>query len=289
VVAAARVPVADLFLLNTAKKADLFRESDRRLRTRMLLGVVLALAPMLALVIILTRSLAQFRRSETEAVREEHLRTIGEAANVIAHEVRNSLNGIRMGFDLMLDKQRRPSERVVTELRAEIERLSTFTYQLMLFAKNPQPNRTPVNLSEMVPRWLTLTRDVAAETGVEVELSGADRPILVEGDPMLLQIVVGNLVSNALDAVAGVEPPKITVALATGSGTAEVRVEDNGPGVEVSFRERLFEPFVTGKPSGVGMGLSISRKIARAHGGDLVLDGTRAGASFLLTLPLEAT
>jgi two-component system C4-dicarboxylate transport sensor histidine kinase DctB len=289
VVAAARVPVADLFLLNTAKKADLFRESDRRLRTRMLLGVVLALAPMLALVIILTRSLAQFRRSETEAVREEHLRTIGEAANVIAHEVRNSLNGIRMGFDLMLDKQRRPSERVVTELRAEIERLSTFTYQLMLFAKNPQPNRTPVNLSEMVPRWLTLTRDVAAETGVEVELSGADRPILVEGDPMLLQIVVGNLVSNALDAVAGVEPPKITVALATGSGKAEVRVEDNGPGVEVSFRERLFEPFVTGKPSGVGMGLSISRKIARAHGGDLVLDGTRTGASFLLTLPLEAT
>jgi signal transduction histidine kinase len=289
VVAAARVPVADLFLLNTAKKADLFRESDHRLRVRLLLGVVLALSPMLALVFILTRSLAQFRRSETEAVREEHLRTIGEAANVIAHEVRNSLNGIRMGFDLMLDKQNRPSERVVTELRAEIERLATFTYQLMMFAKNPQPHRTPVDLSEMVPRWLSLTRDVAAETGVEVKLSGADRPILVEGDPMLLQIVVGNLVSNALDAVAGVEPPKITVALATDAGKAEVRVEDNGPGVEVDFRQRLFEPFVTGKPSGVGMGLSISRKIARAHGGDLVLDATRTGASFLLTLPLEAT
>lgn len=289
VAAAARVPVADLFLLSTAKKADLFAESDRRLRVRLLLGVALALSPMLALVLFLTRSLAEFRRSETEAVREEHLRTIGEAANVIAHEVRNSLNGIRMGFDLMLDKHRRPSERVVTELRAEIERLSTFTYQLMLFAKNPEPHRTPVNLSEMVPRWLTLTRDVAAETGVEVELSGADQPILVDGDPMLLQIVVGNLVSNALDAVAGVEPPKITVALATESGQAEVRVEDNGPGVEESFRERLFEPFVTGKPSGVGMGLSISRKIARAHGGDLVLDPSRAGASFLLTLPLEAT
>ena len=84
VAAAARVPVADLFLLSTAKKEDLFRESDRRLRVRLLLGVVLALSPMIALVFILTRSLAQFRRSETEAVREEHLRTIGEAANVTA-------------------------------------------------------------------------------------------------------------------------------------------------------------------------------------------------------------
>ncbi|HEX4339045.1 MAG TPA: sensor histidine kinase [Polyangiaceae bacterium] len=289
IVASARVPVADLFLLNAAKKSDLFADSDRRLRVRLLLGVVLALSPMIALVLILSRSLAQFRRSETEAVREEHLRTIGEAANVIAHEVRNSLNGIRMGIDLMLDKHRRPSERVVTELRAEIERLSSFTYQLMLFAKNPDPHRTAVNLSEMVPRWLSLTRDVAAETGVEVQLHGADRPVVVQGDPTLLQIVVGNLVSNALDAVAGVEPPLIVVALAAEDGHAEVRVEDNGPGVEPTFRERLFQPFVTGKPSGVGMGLSISRKIARAHGGDLVLDTTRAGASFLLTLPTEAT
>jgi C4-dicarboxylate-specific signal transduction histidine kinase len=81
--------------------------------------------------------------------------------------------------------------------------------------------------------------------------------------------VISNLVSNALDAVAGVEPPKIVVALAAVGDHAEVRVEDNGPGVTDALRERLFTPFVTGKPSGVGMGLSISQKIARAHGGDV--------------------
>src|SRR5262249_305040 len=144
-----------------------------------------------------------------------------------------------------------------------------------------------VDLAEMVPRWLSLTRDVAVETGVDVQLTGADHPIPVLGDPTLLQIVVGNLVSNALDAVAGVEPPRLTVALSTRGAQADVRVEDNGPGVDVAFRERLFEPFVTGKPSGVGMGLSISRKIARAHGGDLVLEDRAPGASFLVTLPLE--
>jgi len=289
VVATARVPIGNLFLLSTEIESDLFRDSDARLRTRLALGVFLALAPMLALVLFLRRSLTQFQRSETEAMREENLRNLGEAANVIAHEVRNSLNGIGMGFDLLTDKHRRPSDRVLTELRAEMERLSTFAYQLMMFAKNPEPQRAPVDLSEMVPRWLALTRDVAAETGVIIELTGADRPILVEGDPMLLQIIVGNLVSNALDAVASANPPRIVVALSTSATAAEVRVEDNGKGVDDALRDRLFEPFVTGKPSGVGMGLSISRKIARAHGGDLSLEPRNPGASFVLTLPLEAT
>jgi signal transduction histidine kinase len=287
IVAASRLPVGDLLLLNVARASELFRDSDERLWTRLLFGVFLALAPMLALVVFLRRSLAQFKRSETEAVREEHLRTIGEAANVIAHEVRNSLNGIRMGVDLVMDKQQRPSERVVSELRREIERLGTFTYQLMLFAKNPEPQGVRADLSELCPTWLALTRDIAAESGASVELTGAERPVVVHGDPTLLRIVISNLVSNALDAVAGVEPPHIVVALAAVGDHAEVRVKDNGPGVTDALRERLFTPFVTGKPSGVGMGLSISRKIARAHGGDLVLERSLSGASFLLTLPLE--
>jgi signal transduction histidine kinase len=289
VVATAPVPVGDLFLLNVATVGDLFQESDRRMWTRLLFGIFLALAPMLALVVVLRRSLAQFRRAETEAVREEHLRTIGEAANTIAHEVRNSLNGIGMGIDLMMDKERRPSERVVSELRAEIERLSSFTYQLMLFAKNPEPKRNVVNLTELVPKWISLTRDLATEHGVTIELRSDDGPLSVRGDATLLQIVVSNLLGNALDAIAGVNPPKIVVTLGRADGLASLRVEDNGAGVPESLRDRLFQPFVSGKPSGVGMGLSVSRKIANAHGGDLVYEPTQSGANFVLTLPLEGT
>lgn len=287
VVATAPVPAADLFLLNVAGVSDLFQESDRRLWTRLSFGFLLAFAPMLALVFVLRRSLAQFRRSETEAVREEHLRTIGEAANTIAHEVRNSLNGIGMGFDLMMDKNHRPSERVIVELRAEIERLSSFTYQLMLFAKNPEPKRVALDLSELVPKWLSLTRDLAGESGVDIEFRNEAGVVTVLGDAMLLQIVVSNLVANALDAIAGVDPPKIVVALASEGGQVKLRVEDNGPGVSDAVADRLFQPFVSGKPSGVGMGLSVSRKIARAHGGDLVHEPSSSGARFALVLPLE--
>ena len=65
-------------------------------------------------------------------------------------------------------------------------------------------------------------------------------------------------------------------------------VQDNGPGVSPQVRPRLFEPFVTGKPSGVGIGLALSRNIARAHGGDLVLEDGAPGVTFILTLPLAA-
>jgi len=69
---------------------------------------------------------------------------------------------------------------------------------------------------------------------------------------------------------------------------ARVRVSDNGPGVPQHVKPRLFEPFVSGKPSGTGIGLTLSRRIARAHGGDLVLEETAAGASFVLSLPQES-
>src|SRR5262249_49341130 len=96
-----------------------------------------------------------------------------------------------------------------------------------------------------------------------------------------------NLVLNAIDALSGTAVPKITVSVRRGAGLAELRVADNGPGVAAGLRAKLFEPFVTGKPSGVGIGLALARRIARAHGGDLTLEEAEAkgGASFLLTMP----
>jgi two-component system C4-dicarboxylate transport sensor histidine kinase DctB len=286
VTAVAPIASGDLVLVNVTDENLLFLEGSRRFWSKLLLGFFIAITPMLAIVIVFQRSLTQFKKSETEAVHEEHLRSIGEAANVIAHEVRNSLNGIRMGVDLMTSKGQKPSERVLTELRAEIERLSTFTHQLMLFAKNPAPRDLAVDLAELVPRSVSLIRDVAAETGIAIELPPENTPVVVTGDPVLLQMVVNNLVSNAVDAVAAVDPGRIVVTSTSVDGRAELRVSDNGPGVAMELKSRLFEPFVSGKPSGVGMGLSISKKIALAHGGNLVLEGSDSGATFLLTLPL---
>jgi signal transduction histidine kinase len=96
-------------------------------------------------------------------------------------------------------------------------------------------------------------------------------------------------VVNALEALSAgpVDHPVIRVAVSRSGSTARVRVSDNGPGVAEGLRSRLFEPFVTGKPSGVGIGLAMSRRIALAHSGDLILETPGPGASFLLSLPAE--
>jgi two-component system C4-dicarboxylate transport sensor histidine kinase DctB len=117
--------------------------------------------------------------------------------------------------------------------------------------------------------------------------------VWVEADGALLHAVISNLAGNALDAAtAGSPSPRVEVRIDVRGGAAYLRVCDNGPGVSASMKPRLFEPFQTEKANGVGIGLALARKIARAHGGELVLDETRPprrsfpGASFVLTLPL---
>jgi C4-dicarboxylate-specific signal transduction histidine kinase len=272
-------------------RAALFEPAALRLRSRLLLGLALAIAPLIGLVYVLRRSLLAFRRSEEAAVREDRLRRLGEASNLIAHEVRNSLNGLRIGLDLVLDGKHERPQRVVTELRAEIERLSSFAHELMLFAKDPTPRKQAADLSQIVTTALSLTLDLADELGVRVEVNGTAQPVPVVVDATLIRIVLSNLISNALDALATVQAgdsPRMTVTVEHSAAIARVRVADNGPGVSYELAQTLFEPFVTSKPSGVGIGLALARKIARAHGGDLRLEPVVRGASFVLELESEA-
>ena len=250
------------------------------------------------LLLLLQRSLKLFRKSEEEAVREERLRLLGEAANSIAHEVKNALNGISMGLDLVVRTGEpaatsRPSgppsrpgtgpislrggpipperrERIVGELRREIQRLAEFTTELMTFSRGVEPRRTTLDLTEFVPKVIGLLHDSAEELGGEIDLAAPTGPVWVEADGALLHAVISNLAGNALDAAtAGSLTPRVEVRLDVDRGAARLRVSDNGRGVSATMKPRLFEPFQTEKPNGVGIGLALARKIAQAHGGDL--------------------
>ncbi len=309
----ARSPVAgsELVLMSVAKQDDLFRSARARLRNGLAAGLSLALAPAVLLLLLLRRSLKLFRKSEEAAVREERLRLLGEAANSIAHEVKNALNGLSMGLDLVVRAAGEPMpasrpggpprapipaerrERIVNELRHEIQRLSEFTTELMTFSRGVEPRRSQLDLTDFVPKVTGLLLDSAEELGGAIELVTPRGPVWVEADGALLHAVISNLAGNALDAATAASPtPRVEVRLAVTERDAFLRVSDNGPGVSASMKPRLFEPFQTEKANGVGIGLALARKIARAHGGELVLDeapGKRPsfpGASFVLTLPL---
>ena len=125
----------------------------------------------------------------------------------------------------------------------------------------------------------------------EVETSLAKDLPLIEGDPVQIQQVLVNLVSNALDAMRQTPPDRRKVEISTaGNGDNEVRlsVRDHGTGIRTEVHERLFDRFFTTKEQGLGMGLAIVRSIVESHGGDIqaenVADG---GARFYFTLPVK--
>jgi signal transduction histidine kinase len=300
IVAESPVASTGMILLTMADRQVLFADARTRMVTRLAVGLLLATAPLVGLVLLLLRSLRALRRAEENARREERLRKIGEATNLIAHEVKNALNGLRLGIDVLLRSKRQaalaegaapPEEgRVVGTLRKEIQRLSEFTTELLTFSKGIVPRPVEVDLVDHLHKVTAMTEETAKELGVEIAIHTAMPALRLRADPTLLHIVVSNLLANALDAVTTLArggTPRIDVRIEERGPRVEVRVADNGPGVSEAVRERLFEPFVTGKPSGVGIGLSLSQRIAHAHGGELILETASPSATFLLVLPKE--
>ena len=293
VVAAAPVQGTDVALLAAVPAGRLYEPSRRRFLARLLPGLAVAALPLVGLSVLLRDSLRTFRAAEERAVRGERLRSVGEAASLIAHEVRNALNGLRMGLDLALpgDPGRLEGRQgeALRGLRQEVERLTGFTADLLRFSQGIAPRAVPLDLSAFATKVGELFTPAAERLGVAFRTVPAEAPLDVLADPTLVHAVIANLVGNAIDfaAAGGAPSPTVEMQLQARQGRAEMRVSDNGHGVAEGVRPRLFEPFVTSKPSGVGLGLALSRRIARAHGGDLELERSAVGAVFVVTLPLR--
>jgi signal transduction histidine kinase len=145
------------------------------------------------------------------------------------------------------------------------------------------------DLSSIVRDSVQLLQHEARDRGAEFELRLATQPLQVEVDPIQVQQVVLNLLLNALDASAEqpVERRRVVVRTQASASLAEAVVVDRGCGVPDKDRPHLFEPFYTTKPTGLGMGLSISRSIAESHGGRILMEpAAEVGSVFRLILPL---
>jgi signal transduction histidine kinase len=150
--------------------------------------------------------------------------------------------------------------------------------------------RRRINLNELVTNVAHVVRPDAVAYSCEVETSVAKDLPLIEVDPVQIQQVLVNLVSNAFDAMrqTSLDQRKVEIS-AAGNGEGQVRlsVRDHGTGIRMEVRDRLFDQFFTTKEQGLGMGLAIVRSIVESHGGEIqaenVADG---GARFYFTLPV---
>ena len=300
VIAASAVAGSDMVLLTLAPESSLYSSVRTRLLIRLLVGIMVTIASLAALVLLLRRTLRIFQNAQVEAARTERLHLIGDAANLISHEVKNSLNGLQVGLEVILREgssdSQKSRQKAASALKSEFERLSNLTVGLLTFSKGVVPRPIRIDLVPFVSDIVESMHVQAEENHTAIEIRAQVPCVTVCADPALVQVVVRNLVQNALEAVEKAtvsSRPTVIVSLGQSNDHAVLKVIDNGPGLPILVRKRLFEPFVTGKPSGVGIGLAMSKRIADAHGGTLFLEEANhaadSGTTFVFTLPLDKT
>jgi signal transduction histidine kinase len=226
---------------------------------------------------------------QTELVRSERLATVGKMAAMITHEVRNPLSSIALNTELLEDElDGRPEARELCRaITREVDRLTALTEDYLAFARLPPPKLVAEQANEVVSSVAGFVREDLMARGVALEVTLAPELPLARIDAGQLRQCLLNLLRNATEAVTGRPDPAVSLATRPGAdATIEVVVSDNGPGLPTEVQARLFEPFVSTKTGGTGLGLALTHQIIREHGGELRVDSRpERGATFTVVLP----
>ncbi|MEJ0004890.1 MAG: ATP-binding protein [Steroidobacteraceae bacterium] len=219
------------------------------------------------------------------------LKAWDDMARVLAHEMLNSLTPIASlseSLDSLLRQGNRTADvaAALETIRRRSRGLLRFVERYRTVADVPEPQRERLPLRTLLGDVERLVRPAFTEHGIELASHIEPAELAVLGDRDLLEQVLINVLRNAADALAGNAAARVEIRCALQEGLCQIDVTDNGPGLLPVAREHLFVPFFTTKPDGSGIGLSLARRIAQRHGGQLqALANTPHGMVFRLSLP----
>ncbi|MEX1368920.1 MAG: ATP-binding protein [Nannocystaceae bacterium] len=243
------------------------------------------------------------QRAEQEALRAraalthmDRVAVLAELTSTIAHELNQPLTAIHVNARVAQKVLARTPPDIaeglaaLADVGADSERARAVIGRLRTLLQRGEGRASVADLRALARDATALTQREALvrQVSLVLDLDGEPLPVLV--DPVQIQQIVLNLLSNAFDAVGARPHGKRCVELsaqALESGVAELAVRDSGTGIEPELQERLFEPFFTTKASGLGLGLAICRTIAEAHHGLLVAESSATGSTLRLRLPLH--
>jgi signal transduction histidine kinase len=231
---------------------------------------------------------AQSLAAERKALQAEKLTALGLLASSIAHEVKNPLSAIKTIAAVMAEDlgPESPHAEDLRLILGEVDRLAGTTAQLLEIARPRAGLRAPASLVEALSGTLRLLRHLANQQGISIEATLAEDLPLVQADEQTLREIFFNLLSNALQAAG--QGGRIQIHCHRENGYVVAQVCDNGPGIPDEIRVRLFEPFLTTKQTGTGLGLYIVGRRVGELGGIIRCDGGLGqGTSFTVKLPCE--
>jgi signal transduction histidine kinase len=225
---------------------------------------------------------AELRSAQDALLRRERLAMLGQLAGGLAHQLRNPLGTIANAVSLCEKSMLAPPQRMALDvIREEVRRADRTIADLLDYARIRPPERRTVELAELVDGALTQER-IGEGIEVSVEMAGAPAAFV---DPVQVETAIGNVIRNALEAMPS--GGKLQVRGAEEGGLALLVIRDTGPGVPATQVPSLFDPLVTTKPQGVGLGLSTARNLIENQGGSLRYTAAAgsAGAEFTVVMP----
>ncbi|MBL8919398.1 MAG: GHKL domain-containing protein [Myxococcaceae bacterium] len=288
--------IAELFQVKGTALEVLALESEavsvesvrRRLTLQLAFLSVLQLVTLAAFFWFLRATWRTFAEVEAAVAEQEKMVALGTAASLIAHEVKNSLNGLKAATSLL--EAGGDASLASKTMKGQVERLGHLATSLLSFSRPTQPRRARLDTSAVVREAVQGLRTLPEYDEAEVELA-LPTELPLETDPLLLTTAVDNLVRNAIEAAVTakdtgrVAKPRVRVSARQHARRVVIEVEDNAGGPPEGFEARLGEPFFTTKSRGIGLGLAMTRRAAEQLGGALRFERVAEGSRFSLELP----
>jgi signal transduction histidine kinase len=279
-----------------------FREAtiwEQFRRELLLIFAVLLIQSLLIVALIIQRRRRHRAELELQVQRAQlahaaRLATMGELSASIAHEISQPLAAILANAEtgeLLLKSgatDLSDLHEILSAIRDDDLRAGEVIERIRRLLRNEQIEMRPLSLNEAIESIIKLTSGLANRHGVTVQVALDPSIPLVKGDPVQVQQVLLNLIMNAVEAVSEAPPERRRVSITTvgrSPGGVEVIVRDDGLGIAADRLPRVFEPFFTTRPKGMGLGLSITRSIVQAHGGRIWVESDATGATFHFTIP----
>jgi two-component system sensor histidine kinase DctS len=240
------------------------------------------------------KQMAERSKAQTDQLaRTARLVNMGEMASTLAHEINQPLTAVSnyaSGLSARMQNGRLPKAEIVSVLEkiaAQSQRAGTIIRHLRDFTRRNQPKYKTLGMNELVLRIMDLSEPDLARNGIRSVTLPAGSEQQVDGDPVLIEQVLLNLVRNGAEAMA-VMPRgqrQLRVSVARRESDVVVAVSDTGPGLSEAMQQNLFVPFFSSKPEGMGMGLNICRSIVELHRGRIWHEAGSDGCTFKFSIP----
>lgn len=229
-------------------------------------------------------------RSKTQQL--EHRAYLGEFSAIFAHEVRNPINNIYSGLQVLeLQSENTSSSDLVKRMQHDCERLTSLVDSVLAYSKPFDPKFEIIDITDLLGKIMDRWRPRMARVNIEPYYQLPNPFPQIKGDQKLLEQVFTNLISNAVEAMTPQQGGTIAVQLEIDENIPnheqiEIKISDSGPGIPDEIRGRIFEPFLTTKSTGTGLGLAICKRIITAHRGNISVNSFPGGTVFHVYLPV---